>query len=150
MVNITINKVQLIRESCHRYNIESRYIHIPSDAVKLFNEVFALEYNAQEVVAAIYLDVKHKVIGVSEISRGSLTASILSPRQIYIAALLQNADSIIIAHNHPSGDAEPSAEDIKVSCQMVEAGRILAVDFLDHIIIGHKCFTSLKESGYIK
>lgn len=149
MINIMLSSVKLVRESCHRYNIESRYIHCPADAVKVFNEVFALEYNAQEVVAAIYLDAKNRVIGVTEISRGSLTASILSPRQIYIAAILQNAAAVIISHNHPSGDAEPSNEDIKISHQLLEAGRIVDVKFLDHIVIGDKCHISLKEKGYL-
>lgn len=149
MINIVINKVQLVRESCHRYDIKSRYIHCPADAVTVFNEVFGLENSAQEVVAAIYLDAKNRVIGVTEISRGSLTASILSPRQIYIAAILQNAAAVIISHNHPSGDAEPSNEDIKISHQLLEAGRIVDVKFLDHIVIGDKCHISLKEKGYL-
>ena len=96
----------------------------------------------------ICMNTKNKIIGVFEISHGSVNSSIVSPREVFQKALLANAVSIIVMHNHPSGDCTPSREDIEVTKRLVEAGKIVGVEVLDHIIVGDR-YSSLKEKGYL-
>ena len=93
------------------------------------------------------LDTKNKVIGIFEISRGSLNASIIHPRDIFQRAILVNAASVILAHNHPSGDPTPSPEDIALTKKLVDAGKVMDITVLDHVIVGECSFVSLKEQG---
>ena len=146
-INITLSRIKLVRESCHRYgNIKSRHIDGPEDAARIILEVLDLENVAQEVFGELFLDVKNNLIGIMEISRGSLTASIAHPREIYKAALLANCANLIIFHNHPSGDPTPSREDIQITKQMKRAGEILGIPLLDHLVIGDGRYTSMKET----
>lgn len=149
MITISVSKIKLVRESNHRYDLESKHIHGPQDAAGVINAVLDLEHEAQEVLAEIILDNQGKVAGVMEISRGSVSASIAHCREIYRGAILHNAASIILAHCHPSGEIKPSHEDIDVTQRVKKAGQILDIPLLDHIIIGHHRFTSLKEKGML-
>ena len=94
------------------------------------------------------MNTKNKVIGVFEISHGNVNSSIVGTREIFQKALLANAVSIILMHNHPSGDPSPSREDIEVTRRIVEAGKIIGIQVLDHIIIGDR-YSSLKEKGHM-
>ena len=80
---------------------------------------------------------------------GSLNASVVHPRETFKAAILNNAASIIVAHQHPSGDSSPSQEDIHVTKRLKDAGQIIGIEVLDHLIVGRNQFTSLKEKGYV-
>ena len=91
----------------------------------------------QEVFAAVLLDGRHRVTGVVEISVGTLTASLVHPREVFRAAILKNSAAIIIGHNHPSGNTKPSPEDDKVTERLREAGTLLGIKVLDHVVIGH-------------
>ena len=146
-ITIPVRKIKLVRESNHRYDIPSKHIHGPEDAAHIINEVLDLENEAQEVFGAIYLDTKNAVLGVMELTRGSVNASIVHPREVFKGALLHNASSTIVFHNHPSGNSNPSREDIAVTHRLIKAGRILDIPVLDHIIIGNSQFLSLKEHG---
>lgn len=103
----------------------------------------------QEVLKLIVLNTKNKVIKVRDIFRGTLDSSIVHPREIYSEALKCGGASIIICHNHPSGDPSPSREDINITLRIKECGRILGINLLDHIILGNKKYISLKEKGII-
>ena len=94
------------------------------------------------------LNTKLRLNGIFEVSHGNVNSSICSSREIFQKALLGNAVSIILIHNHPSGDCTPSREDIKVTEKLKEAGKIVGVEVLDHIIIGQS-YCSLKEKGYV-
>lgn len=96
----------------------------------------------------ICMNTKNKVIGVFELSHGTVNASLVSPREAFQKALLANAVSVIFMHNHPSGDPKPSREDVEVTKRLSEAGKILGVEVLDHIIVGDS-YSSLKEKGYL-
>ena len=146
-INITFNKIILVKEATHRYNIP-KAIHGPEDAAYIANEVLHHEDEAQEVLVVLMLDTKNHVAGIHEISRGSASASIVHPREVYKPAILCNAASIILFHNHPSGDTAPSKEDISVTERIIKAGKLLDIPCLDHIIIGNYRFCSLKEKGY--
>lgn len=103
---------------------------------------------SREVVLALLLDARHRPVGLHVVSMGSVTASMLSPAEVLKAVLLANASAVIVAHNHPSGDPEPSAEDVASTKKLHEAGRIVGIDVLDHLVVGAGRWVSLKERGH--
>lgn len=103
----------------------------------------------REMLSAVLLTTKNTVIGVSVVSVGDLSSSIVHPREVLKPAILANAASIIIAHNHPSGDTIPSSEDIAVTKRLAEACENMGIELLDHVILGDEgFFRSMKEGGY--
>lgn len=123
-------------------------IKSPDDAVTIGKEFMRIHEEPEEYMYMICMNTKNKVIGVFEISHGTVNSSLVSPREVFQKALLANAVSIILMHNHPSGDPTPSRQDIEVTSRLVEAGKVLGVDVLDHIIIGDR-YSSLKEKGHL-
>lgn len=103
----------------------------------------------QEILKLIVLNTKNKVIRVKDVFKGSLNSSIVHPREIYCEAIKCGGASIIICHNHPSGDSTPSKEDLNITLRIKECGKLIGIDLLDHIIIGDNEYTSLKEKGII-
>ena len=128
-------RLELIKESSKVYEVASK-ISSPSDAKDYIEQVFKLSSQAEEVLVLLVLDIKNNVTGAFEVSRGSLNASIVHPREVFKRALLLNGASIMVAHNHPSGDPTPSIEDIEITRRLVEGGDILGIPVLDHLIIG--------------
>lgn len=107
-----------------------------------------LRHLKKEHFVTLHLDTKHCVIGEEISSVGSLDASIVHPREIFKTAVKRSASAILCIHNHPSGDPTPSAEDIAVTRRLFEAGKLLGIDVLDHLVVGDGRFTSLKAQGY--
>ncbi|MBI2667891.1 JAB domain-containing protein, partial [Candidatus Woesearchaeota archaeon] len=103
----------------------------------------------KEVLKAVLLDTKNKVISVKEISVGTLNSSLIHPREVFKEAIKESANSIILVHNHPSGDCSPSKEDIKVTKDLIRVSKILDIKLLDHVIIGKK-YWSWSEEQFIK
>lgn len=126
---------------------EQAVIRSPQDAAAYLIERLQLE--SQEKFYCLYLNTKNQVVFEKTIFVGSLNASIVHPREVYKEALKWSAASIIVAHNHPSGDPTPSHEDIQVTRRLKEAGEILGIECLDHLIIGADRYVSLKEKGYL-
>lgn len=127
-------------------NRKSR-IKKPSDIASLvMNDIFFMD---QEVFILITLNSKNNVLSKKEIFRGSLNSSLVHPREVFKEALKDSAASIIVCHNHPSGDPTPSKEDINITKRIKECGKIMGIDLLDHIIIGDKSYISLKEEGQL-
>lgn len=108
-----------------------------------------LRHLEQEQLYVMFLDTKCKLIKDKLISSGSVNQSLISPREIFIEALRCNCVNIILVHNHPSGDPAPSREDIKSTSRVKNAGKIIGIRLLDHIIIGDNTYCSLNESGQI-
>lgn len=130
-----------------RTNIDKISIKTPKDiSIMLINEMSSLN---QEVLKLIVLNTKNKIIKVRDIFKGSLNSSIVHPREIYSEAIKSGGASIIICHNHPSGDPSPSKEDINITLRIKECGKIIGIELLDHIIIGDMKYISLKEKGII-
>ncbi len=123
------------------------FIHSPADVSKLVME--ELRYLKQEHFKILMLNIKNRVLKQNSITIGTLNASIVHPRDVFSEAIRIKCASIILVHNHPSGDPEPSQEDIEVTKRLVESGKILGIDVLDHIIIGEGKYISLKEIGII-
>ena len=106
-------------------------------------------YATQESFIIVLLNTKNEIISINDISTGSLNTSIAEPREVFREILKYPTSSVILAHNHPSGDATPSIEDIQITKRMIKAGKILGIDVLDHIIIGDNEFRSLKQDRII-
>lgn len=115
----------------------------PADAAALVQyEMSGLE---QEHLRAILLDTRNKVIAIDEVSQGTLNSAQVRMAELFKAAIRRNAAALILVHNHPSGDPTPSADDIALTRQVREAGRLLEIEVLDHLIIGQGRYVSLKE-----
>ncbi|NMW21793.1 MAG: DNA repair protein RadC [Chlorobiaceae bacterium] len=113
-------------------------------------QAIGLHEKAQEEFYSFYLNTKNRVIGMEMISRGTLNATLIHPREVFKGALLANAHAVILAHNHPSGDVEPSNADKNVTTMLVDAGNLLDVKVLDHVIIGSKGgYFSFRESSML-
>jgi len=148
MINISTFTLKVVREKTARYELE-RTIRNPMDCYNVATEVIKLHEQTEETMQMITLDVKCNMTGIFEVSRGALNSSIVHPREIYKRALLQNANSIVLMHNHPSGDVTPSHEDISITTRIAEAGKLMGVELLDHIIVGYRNYCSMKEKGII-
>lgn len=109
-----------------------------------------LRYEQKEIFMVLLLDMKNQVISLHTVSVGNLNASLVHPREVFRAALANAAAGIILIHNHPSGDPSPSSEDIDVTRRLQQAGEIMGILILDHIIIGDNKYVSLKEKGMVK
>ncbi len=104
--------------------------------------------NDREEFIVLLLDTRYRVIGVHSVALGTLSLCIVHPREVYKAAILSNACAIVLAHNHPSGDATPSKEDLDITKRLTEAGRLLGISVLDHVIIGaERSYYSLADNG---
>jgi DNA repair protein RadC len=104
---------------------------------------------AKEHFKLILLNTRNRVIGISTISIGTLNASLVHPREVFREAVIHSASSVVLAHNHPSGDTEPSGEDLTITRRIAEAGKIMGIEVLDHIIVTAKGYTSFREKGLI-
>jgi len=104
---------------------------------------------AKEHFKLILLNPRNKIIGISTVSVGTLNASLVHPREVFKDAIVHSAASVVLAHNHPSGDPEPSEDDLKITKKLVDCGKILGIEVLDHIVIGKNHFLSFKERGWI-
>lgn len=123
-------------------------IRSPEDGAKIASRFIGRD--DREVFFVMCLNTKNNVIAVHRCHVGSLNASLVHPREVFKSAILNNAASVIVAHQHPSGDITPSKEDINVTRRLVEAGKLLGIDVLDHLVVNSdNSFTSLKERGYI-
>jgi len=117
-----------------------------ADAAALFAH---LRHEDQEHFEAAFLDVKNGVISRKTLHIGTTTMSVVGVREVFREAIREGAVAIIVAHNHPSGDPDPSPEDIAVTHRLAEAGRVLEVRLIDHLIIGHRGHVSLRQRGHV-
>lgn len=132
----------------NQLNDQDRYvIRSPEDGANYCME--EMRFLSQEHFVCLYLNTKNQVLQKTTVFIGSLNASIVHPREVFKEAFRRSAASIICLHNHPSGDPTPSREDIEVTKRLVECGRIIGIEVLDHIIIGEHKYVSLKEKGYL-
>ncbi|MDD3363699.1 MAG: DNA repair protein RadC [Syntrophomonas sp.] len=122
-------------------------IKSPKDVEKML--VQEMRVYDREHFVVLYLDRKGGLIVKEDVSVGGLHSSIVHPREVFKTAVKRSAASIILAHNHPSGDPSPSREDIDITRRLVEAGGIMGIEVLDHVVIGENTYCSLKEKGLI-
>lgn len=149
MKRISVFTVKQVRESNCNYELLTKKVSSPKTAYNIIQAVLDLESKTEENFGILTLNTKNDVVGVHSLTRGSLNACIVHPREVFKAAILNNAATIICFHNHPSGDPTPSPEDIEMTKRLIEAGNIIGIEVLDHVITGHEGrFVSLKEQGF--
>lgn len=141
-------KAVLEKEVSVNYPEIDRIMNSPEKIARFAKGFLHLHEETEEYLYMLCLNVKLEMTCLFELSHGNVNSSIVGIREMFQKALLANAVNIIVMHNHPSGDTKPSREDIEVTKRMVEAGRIIGIDVLDHIIIGND-YCSIKEKGYI-
>lgn len=137
--------VELGRRLARSAMSDAVIIRSPHDVAALLSE--DLRYLQKEHFVCLFLNTKNHVIAQETLSMGSLNASIVHPREVFRAAIKRSSASIICVHNHPSGDPTPSPEDVQITERLVQAGEIVGIEVLDHVIIGDQRFVSLKELG---
>jgi DNA repair protein RadC len=137
--------IELGRRLARQVPEGTRQITSPLEAAELLQSEMALL--EQEHLRVLLLNIKNHLLGVHEVYKGSVSASLIRVSEVFREAIRSNSPAIIVAHNHPSGDPTPSAEDVHVTRQIVEAGKLLDIEVLDHIIIGHQRWVSLRERG---
>lgn len=132
----------------HRLRFEDRFtIKSPSDCADYMMD--EMRFLQQEHFVCLFLNTKNNIIHRQTIFVGGLNSSLVHPREIFKEAIRRSAASIICLHNHPSGDPTPSREDIEVTERLIDCGKLMGIEILDHIIIGEHRFVSLKEKGHI-
>ena len=151
LTDVQRTKLKVFFTLATRYSKENRQIIKkitgPEDVRDLLiDEMWFLE---KEEFRILILDTKNQVTKVETISIGTLNASIVHPREVFKTALLNSANSIILVHNHPSGDPTPSNEDINITNRLIDAGTLLGIKVLDHIILGDNRYLSFKENNLI-
>ena len=118
-----------------------------SSSQQVFEFFANLRDETKEHFVALHLDSKNRLSCLDVVSTGSLNASIVHPREVFKGVLLSSAAALILLHNHPSGDPTPSREDLELTGRLKEAGELLGIRVLDHIVIGNGCFVSLADRG---
>ena len=123
--------------------LDKKHIRCPQDAAEYLMP--RLRYAVREQFVVLLLNSRNRVIGAETVTEGTLTGSMAHPREVFKAAILAHAAAVIVAHNHPSGDPEPSDEDKEITRQLVRSGEVLGIPLLDHVIIGDGCYYSFQE-----
>lgn len=136
--------VELGRRVANAGKAQVQIIENPADVYELLERY---RHEKKEHFLAVLLDAKKGVLRVAEIHVGTLTASIVGAREVFREAIREGASSLIVAHNHPSGDPEPSPEDVQVTRKLAEIGTMLDIPVVDHVVLGHRRFVSLKQRG---
>jgi DNA repair protein RadC len=121
-------------------------VSCPADAIPFLTDI---QDQRREFFVGLYLNARNQVIHKEVVSIGSLSASIVHPREVFLAAVQSAAASVVLAHNHPSGDVTPSQDDLELTRRLVQAGELMGVEVLDHLIVGRHDFLSLKERGLL-
>lgn len=143
---IDIVSIKMVKDGSIMYG--DRKINSPDQVVKIANDFIDIENSDREMFIAIYLNTKNEPVAIHAVSQGSLNASIVHPREVMKGAILSNSNSMIFVHNHPSGNPSPSKEDENITDKLIEAGELMGIKVLDHVIVGEEYY-SFKEKGLI-
>ena len=139
----TVRELRLVYSSKRVHPLPQ--INAPGVAAQI--AIARLEREPVEVCMALLLNTKHRLIGVHELGRGTLDGCLVHPREVFKAAVLANAAGLVIAHNHPSGDVDPSPEDVSLCARLRNAADIIGIELVDFLIVGNGCYYSFREAG---
>lgn len=144
-------QIKAAMELARRLSLEPGYERIairhPGDVAELMmDDLRDLDH---ERFMLLMLDTKHRVIKIQTLSVGDLSGTLVHPRELFKAVIRRNSAAVVLVHNHPSGDPEPSADDLDLTRRLAAGGRLLGIEVLDHIIIGDNTYVSLKERGLV-
>ncbi|MHB9134721.1 MAG: RadC family protein [Armatimonadota bacterium] len=145
MYRIPRYRVQLVREGTQPASVKT--ISSPADAFAVLHDWMVTQ--DRETFIVLMLDTRNQIIGLNIVSIGTVNASLVHPRECFKPCLLANCAAVILAHNHPSGDPTPSQEDLALTGRLKQAGELLGIPVVDHLIIGEYQFVSLKERGLL-
>lgn len=137
----------LVKESTVNYAADA--LTNDGQICQMFNDLYKLNQLAEEHVYLVAFTNKGRPLGVFEVSHGTGNSSLLQPREVFMRLLLAGASCFALAHNHPSGDCTPSKEDMKVTRVMKEAGEMMGIPMVDHIIAGNPSHYSFRTSGFL-
>ena len=144
----------LVKERAYNYKTENSHLESADKVVKMMCDVFQIHLRAEEYVYLLSLDTKCKVLGIFEVGHGTVNACLLHTREIMIRNVLCGASAFIVIHNHPSGELSISKEDVSTTKKLYEAGELMGIHLLDHIIIGREdekeAYYSMAEHGLLK
>jgi len=149
--NIIMNEngfPMLVQEMACNYD-GTKKINSPGDVVNMMKTIFKADRMCEEYFFMLALNIKNEVKGIFRISHGNLDSTLVHPREVFVRAILCQTAAIILVHNHPSGNPDPSTEDIKVTGRLVAAGNILGITIHDHIIIAQDGYVSLGEQQHL-
>ncbi len=149
LTSINIYTLKQIRTKRHRYDLEDYPITNPLICYKILQYLLDLKSEPVEKFGIISLNSRNKIIGIHISGTGSLDQLYIEPREVFMAALMNNAKSIIAFHNHPSGEPEPTQDDIYITRKLRDAGKLMGIELLDHVITGERSYCSLKEKGFL-
>ena len=149
LTSINIYALKQVRVSRRHYEVEDCRITCPRACYNAIQILLDLKHAPVEQFGIISLNTKNRIAGMHVIAVGNLDSATITPREVFKAALLNNANAIIAFHNHPSGEPEPSKGDIAITRMLKEAGELMGMKLLDHVITGDGCYCSLKERGLI-
>jgi DNA repair protein RadC len=143
-----VRRLLVVRELARRWNVPADSaapaVTSPREALLQFQD---LRISPKECFAVLYLNTRNQPLSCEKVAVGGLNVAALQPREVFGPALTQGAAAVILAHNHPSGDPTPSPEDLAVTRHLQEAGRLLGVEVLDHLVVSAERFRSLRETG---
>ena len=143
-----VRRLLMVRELARRWNVPpdsaAPAVTSPREALLQFQE---LRNSPRECFSVLYLNTRNQPVGCEKVAVGGLNVAALQPREVFAPALSLGAAAVILAHNHPSGDPTPSPEDLAVTRHLQEAGRLLGVEVLDHLVVCAERFKSLREAG---
>ena len=144
----------LVKERAYNYKTENSHLDSAEKIAKMMCDVFELHLLAEEYVYLLALDTKCRVLGIFEVGHGTVNACLLHTREIMIRNVLCGASAFIVAHNHPSGELSASSDDVSTTKKLYEAGELMGIHLLDHIIIGREdekeAYYSMAEHGLLK
>lgn len=147
---VLVNRISVVTIKMEKEKnilVDNKKVSSPKDVYELMKDY--LKGADREYLVLLSLDMKNNINSINTVSIGSLNSSIVHPREIFKTAILSNAASIILIHNHPSGDTTPSKEDINITYRIKESGKILGIELLDHVILGDNSYSSLKEKSIL-
>lgn len=137
-INRENNLTELVKEKAYNYKTENKHLDCAEKIASMICDLFELHTAAEEYVYLLSLDTKCRILGIFEVGHGTVNARLLHTRENMIRNLLCGAGTFIVVHNHPSGEVSVSKEDISTTKRLFEAGRLIGIELLDHIIIGRK------------
>ena len=139
-------ELKIIREKREGYGARKQF-RSSQDIYDTFREHF--ERSDREAFLVVLLDAKNKLLGFHVVSVGSLTSSLIHPREVFKIAILSNAAAVILVHNHPSGDPQPSAEELSITTRLCQTGEVIGIKVLDHVIMGEGRYVSFVDDGFM-
>ena len=140
-------RTTLVKEKAVNYDVEK--MNTPESVVMIMRGLLHMEQMAEEHCYMVALNSSCRIMGIFFLSKGTVNASLITPREVYTRALLVGAVQIVLCHNHPSGNVTPSNQDVLITKQLKEAGELVHVNFADHIIVGGDCYCSFKQEGIL-